>query len=678
MSVIVLQDDDPKNFGLSHSPSLECLVASLEQQTEKSETHSARPHSLADELLGAPDPVAADILRKEPQQETFVRMKVTPYDPPTAEEEEVCIVLQQCLALREKYLFVEKDPPWRKGMFCASGFNPDPFHYEPEPRSQHVFKEIDGVIHVYANSEAKEELFPVPDATTFFTDMHRILRLTGLGNVRTFCYHRLHLLEQKFSLHLMLNADREFLAQKSAPHRDFYNVRKVDTHVHHSSCMNQKHLLRFIKSKLRNEPDEVVIFRDGQYLTLKEVFESLDLTGYDLNVDLLDVHADKNTFHRFDKFNLKYNPCGQSRLREIFLKQDNLIQGRFLAELTKEVFQDLAVSKYQMAEYRISVYGRKQSEWDQLASWIVNNELYSENVVWLVQVPRLYIFYKMMGIVTSFQTILNNLFLPLFEVTIDPGSHPQLHIFLKQVVAFDMVDDESKPERRPNKHMQTPAQWDINFNPAYSYWAYYIYANMYTLNKLRESRGLCTIKFRPHSGEAGDLDHLASTFLLAHNIAHGNNLRKSPGLQYLYYLAQIGLAMSPLSNNSLFLDYHRNPFPMFFSRGLNVSLSTDDPLQIHLTKEPLVEEYSIAAQVWKLSSCDLCEIARNSVYQSGFPHHMKLHWIGHKYFKRGAAGNDIHKTNVPHIRVEFRYETWQEELQYICLGGARISEEIDP
>jgi AMP deaminase len=74
---------------------------------------------------------------------------------------------------------------------------------------------------------------------------------------------------------------------------------------------------------------QIVIFRDGKYLTLKEVFESLDLTGYDLNVDLLDVHADKNTFHRFDKFNLKYNPFGQSRLREIFLKQDNLIQGLF-------------------------------------------------------------------------------------------------------------------------------------------------------------------------------------------------------------------------------------------------------------------------------------------------------------------------------------------------------------
>ncbi|RLN18518.1 hypothetical protein C2845_PM02G35520 [Panicum miliaceum] len=87
---------------------------------------------------------------------------------------------------------------------------------------------------------------------------------------------------------------------------------------------------------------------------------------------------------------------------------------------------------------------------------------------------------------------------------------------------------------------------------------------------------------------------------------------------------KIGLAMSPLSNNSLFLDYHRNLFPMFFQLGLNVSLSTDDPLQIHLTKEPLVEEYSIAASLWKLSSCDLCEIARNSVYQSGFSHALKI------------------------------------------------------
>jgi AMP deaminase len=92
--------------------------------------------------------------------------------------------------------------------------------------------------------------------------------------------------------------------------------------VHHSACMHQKHLLRFIKSKLKKEPDEIVIFRDGKFLTLLEVFESLNLTAYDLNVDTLDMHADKTIFHRFDKFNLKYNPFGQSRLREVFIKQE--------------------------------------------------------------------------------------------------------------------------------------------------------------------------------------------------------------------------------------------------------------------------------------------------------------------------------------------------------------------
>lgn len=37
-------------------------------------------------------------------------------------------------------------------------------------------------------------------------------------------------------------------------------------------------------------------------------------------------------------------------------------------------------------------------------------------------------------------------------------------------------------------------------------------------------------------------------------------------------------------------------------------------------QEPLMEEYSIATQVWKLSSCDMCELARNSVLMSGFSH----------------------------------------------------------
>jgi len=68
--------------------------------------------------------------------------------------------------------------------------------------------------------------------------------------------------------------------------------------------------------------------------------------------------------------------------------QDNLLHGRFLAEITKEVFVDLEASKYQHAEYRISIYGRKRVEWDILAAWVVQNKLGSDNVIWLIQVSE--------------------------------------------------------------------------------------------------------------------------------------------------------------------------------------------------------------------------------------------------------------------------------------------------
>lgn len=57
-----------------------------------------------------------------------------------------------------------------------------------------------------------------------------------------------------------------------------------------------------------------------------------------------------------------------------------------------------------------------------------------------LQLPRLYNIYKEMGIVTSFQNILDNIFLPLFEVTVDPESHPQLHVFLKKVCTLSFAE----------------------------------------------------------------------------------------------------------------------------------------------------------------------------------------------------------------------------------------------
>ncbi|EGW33479.1 uncharacterized protein SPAPADRAFT_60828 [Spathaspora passalidarum NRRL Y-27907] len=467
-------------------------------------------------------------------------------------------------------------------------------------------------------------------------------------------------------MYYLMNEFEESKQSKRNPHRDFYNVRKVDTHIHHSACMNQKHLLRYIKYKLKTKPDEQVIFRDGKILTLAQVFESLKLTAYDLSIDTLDMHAHTDSFHRFDKFNLKYNPIGESRLREIFLKTDNFIDGRYLAELTKQVFDDLESSKYQMVELRISIYGRSIHEWDKLAAWIIDNKLYSHNVRWLIQVPRLYDLYKKNGNIKSFLCVMKNLFEPLFEVSLNPKSHPKLHAFLQRVIGFDSVDDESKTERPfHSKKYPSAGEWDSITNPPYSYYLYYLYSNMTTLNHLRLKNNLNTFVLRPHCGEAGDPEHLISAFLTSYGISHGILLRKLPFIQYLYYLDQIGIAMSPLSNNALFLTYDKNPFHNFFKKGLNVSLSTDDPLQFSYTKEPLIEEFSVAAQIYKLSGVDLCELAKNSCLQSGWEANIKKHWLGKSYMDGGVAGNDIEKTNVPDIRMKYREETLKSELQLI-------------
>uniref|UniRef100_A0A8B9GRM1 AMP deaminase n=1 Tax=Astyanax mexicanus TaxID=7994 RepID=A0A8B9GRM1_ASTMX len=499
-------------------------------------------------------------------------------------------------------------------------------------------KMVDGVVHVYTKRSPLDKTteldLPYPNLQDYIADMNVMMALIINGPVKSFCYRRLQYLSSKFQMHILLNEMKELAAQKKVPHRDFYNIRKVDTHIHASSCMNQKHLLRFIKRAMKKYPEEIVHMEGGRGQTLMDVFENMNLTAYDLSVDTLDMHADRNTFHRFDKFNSKYNPIGESILREIFIKTDNHIHGKYFGHIVK-----------------VSRVHTQDRFWAGLGEELIISgfDVYRSK--------------RQLG---NFQQMLENIFLPLFEVTVNPQSHPDLHLFLQHVVGFDSVDDESKPEHHVfNLDSPLPENWTEEDNPPYSYYLYYTYANMTVLNHLRRRRGFHTFVLRPHCGEAGPIHHLVSGFMLSANISHGLLLRKAPVLQYLYYLAQVGIAMSPLSNNSLFLSYHRNPLPEYLSRGLMVSLSTDDPLQFHFTKEPLMEEYSIAAQVWKLSSCDMCELSRNSVLMSGFSHKTKRYWLGPDYSREGPEGNDIRRSNVPDIRVAFRHETLCEELQLI-------------
>ena len=131
----------------------------------------------------------------------------------------------------------------------------------------------------------------VPTLREFYMDMDQVQNVSSDGPTKSFAFRQLDILEGRFHLYFLVNSYQETADCKKVPHRDFYNVRKVDTHVHHSACMNQKHLLRFIKSKMKKSPDEVVMFRDNKELTLREVFESINLTAYDLSIDTLDMHV---------------------------------------------------------------------------------------------------------------------------------------------------------------------------------------------------------------------------------------------------------------------------------------------------------------------------------------------------------------------------------------------------
>jgi AMP deaminase len=54
---------------------------------------------------------------------------------------------------------------------------------------------------------------------------------------------------------------------------------------------------------------------------------------------------------------------------------------------------------------------------------------------------------------------------------------------------------------------------------------------------------------------------------------------------------------------------------------------------------PKYKTSKILPQVFDLSSVDICEIARNSVLQSGFEDILKSYWIGGKYKEDSDEAN---------------------------------------
>lgn len=272
-------------------------------------------------------------------------------------------------------------------------------------------------------------------------------------------------------------------------------------------------------------------------MSLKDVFQSMNLTTYDLTVDMLDVHADRNTFHRFDKFNSKYNPIGESRLREVFLKTDNYSNGKYFAQIIKVSgegtlilyiwvffklyfiniffltgsclrFGGIEIPKYRATSlhlwqitgwveevskmgHRIQCAFDKCTLVDTDTTTLVSSSISFSHFVALFLIPLSLSLssdiFKSNNLMNSFQNILDNIFKPLFEVTSRPSEHPNLHRFLNYVIGFDSVDDESKPENPIiDLDIPTPEAWSEEENPPYAYYIYYMYANMTVLNQYRK------------------------------------------------------------------------------------------------------------------------------------------------------------------------------------------------
>jgi AMP deaminase len=193
--------------------------------------------------------------------------------------------------------------PRKMGTNIGEDFHLDDLLPVPGPGEMSFRLDESGVFQIYETTKSVEldtPIVAIPTLRDFYMDLDSILEISSDGPSKSFAFRRLQYLEGKFNLYYLLNEYQETADSKKVPHRDFYNVRKVDTHVHHSACMNQKHLLRFIKSKMKKSPDEVVLFRDGKHLTLKEVFESINLTAYDLSIDTLDMHVREPFIHPRD------------------------------------------------------------------------------------------------------------------------------------------------------------------------------------------------------------------------------------------------------------------------------------------------------------------------------------------------------------------------------------------
>ena len=493
----------------------------------------------------------------------------------------------------------------------------------------------------------------------------RLWDLASNPECNQFCRARLELLGKRFECYVLEARDEELSEQRhSGSGRSFLTVPKVDTHLHASALMTAGQLADFMQAKYQADGERVL--REGK--TVGEEMREAGFVPDSFDGDALAVEGSYLMFQNFEAFNQAFSPLGSRAMKSLFMGTDAL-GGEYLREALK-ICCDTAKKSSGFLEPRFSVYGRKRDEWAKLARWCrVQKVDEISNCLLAVQLPRVYPVWRKLGNVLSFGDFLRNFWEPLFEAlggddAPEPGSAlDDIAWLAARVRVLDTVDDESVADVHDIAGLPAPDAWTSDSNPPYSYYHYYMHANLTRLAAVVRARGRLPafdVRLRPHGGEAGPEHHLASAFLLCDGISHGINLDHNPVLQYLYYLAAVPIAVSPISNSVLFLRYADSPFPRLFRRGLNVALTTDDPLMFHTTPTPLLEEYATARHAFGLSAADLCEIARNSCLAAFSPTERAALYDGDR-----SAGS-----NVPRCRLAYRKQRLDGEWAAIRAAAA--------
>jgi AMP deaminase len=438
---------------------------------------------------------------------------------------------------------------------------------------------------------------------------------------------------------------------------DITTVFKIDNHIHVSALMTSSEL--------------------KDYMINHQLIED-NINISKLNTIIDQKPFDKcNSKFDFEDFNKKYfigmngNQDPLKNLRQCFLKTNYSSSGYILneidtsdknlninslgkyncntshfANLIKIICKKREISNIHL-DLRLSIYGKDKSELENISKWFLTNDLHLiKNVTWFLQIPRIpHIILKknFENTQTDYFKIfiewLNNIFIPIKLAY--SANNQDIVTFLNLVSGFDCVDNEEEPDNNYYRNLDTNIdnqkinyEFKNNNNPfTYSMYLFFIWYFIVDLNKSLENIRP-VFKFCPHSGEIGFSHHLISAYFLSDSICHGINLINNDGkvyqdprdilkynqnnvLLYLYCKSKIGCAMTPISNHFLTRDSRCLYIDVLFNCGLKLSIGTDNPLMLHLSENPLLEEYINAKNIFNFSLIDLMELVSNSYIING-------------------------------------------------------------